>query len=125
DLVRGLLDGDGSILDITYNGTGKARGRAYRTLITRFNSASRPHLDWIRERLKDSLAINGSLSTILAEGKNPFFHLSYAMPESAILLSALYRDRSAPCLLRKRDNWDRWLALNNGAAPRLGSGSAR
>jgi intein/homing endonuclease len=44
-LLRGLIDGDGSILDVTYDGTGKARGRRYRTLLVRFTSASRDHVD--------------------------------------------------------------------------------
>lgn len=47
-LARGLLDGDGSILNYTYAGTGKARG-TFEALRTVFNSASRVHLDWLRE----------------------------------------------------------------------------
>src|SRR5438128_2173198 len=45
-LVRGLLDGDGSILNYMYQGTGKARG-TYEALRTVFNSASRAHVEWL------------------------------------------------------------------------------
>ncbi len=127
DVVRGLLDGDGSILNLTYAGGGKARGKTYRTLITRFNSASRRHLEWLRRRLQDRVGIAGSLATILTKRRTFFFHLSYAKRESEILLSALYADREAPCLLRKRDKWDRFLALeaSSEASPTRVSGSAR
>lgn len=43
-LLRGLLDGDGSIVSATYDGTGKARGRRYRVLKVRFISASEARL---------------------------------------------------------------------------------
>ena len=125
EVTRGLLDGDGSILDFTYNGTGKARGHRYRTLITRFNSASRSHLEWLRERLRTALGVYGGLSTSLVNDRNPFFQLAYAQRESMILLARLYADRSAPCLLRKRNVWDRWRALSTAASPTLESGSAR
>ena len=125
DTMRGLLDGDGSILDISYDGTGKATSRRYRTLITRFNSASRAHLDWLRGSLNDAIGIWGGLATLLVQGKNPFYQLSYAKRESMILLARLYADRSAPCLLRKRNVWDRWRALSTAASPTLESGSAR
>lgn len=44
-LARGLLDGDGSVLNYWYQGTGKARGAAYEALATRFVSASKAHVD--------------------------------------------------------------------------------
>jgi len=124
-LARGLLDGDGSVSLFEYAGTGKAKGRRYQALRAQFNSASRPHIDWLRDEVRRALGISGCVTYIPSKLGAGCWRLSYGNRESERILTELYRDRSAPCLLRKRDNWDRWLALNNAAAPRLGSGSAR
>lgn len=58
-LLRGLVDGDGSIIDCTYDGTGKAAGRRYRTLLVRFNSASREHAEWVRESIRAAYGLAG------------------------------------------------------------------
>lgn len=58
-LLRGLLDGDGSIISATYDGTGKAHGRRYRVLKLRFISASETHVDWLRQRIGAEFGLSG------------------------------------------------------------------
>jgi hypothetical protein len=105
-LVRGLLDGDGSILNYMYEGTGKARG-TYEALRTVFNSASRAHVEWLRERLRSQLGIWGSIGTHQPSNRiHPMHRLAYANRESSRLLPWLYSGLDVPCLQRKRVIWD-------------------
>jgi hypothetical protein len=105
-LVRGLLDGDGSILNYMYEGTGKARG-SYEALRTVFNSASRTHVEWLRERLRSQLGIWGSIGTHQpSDRSHPMHRLAYANHESSRLLPWLYSELEVPCLQRKRAIWD-------------------
>lgn len=119
-LVRGLLDGDGSILSYRYEGTGKARG-SYEALTTCFVSASRAHIDWLREQLHISIGIWGSIGSHRpASRRHYIYRLAYAKRESERLLPRLYSDRGVPCLQRKRAIWDAYLARNPRAAVHLG-----
>lgn len=102
-LLRGLVDGDGSILDVSYDGSGKARGRRYRTLLTRFSSASRGHLVWLRSRISAEFGLSGGLTN--GDG---LFQLTYAKRASLRLLPLLYPEPDVPCLGRKRDVWARF-----------------
>jgi hypothetical protein len=109
-LVRGLLDGDGSILNYTYDGTGKAKG-TYEALRTVFNSASRAHVEWLRERLRSQLGIWGSIGTHQSSNRiHPMHRLAYANHESSRLLPWLYSGLEVPCLQRKRAIWDAYAA---------------
>jgi hypothetical protein len=109
-LVRGLLDGDGSILNYTYEGTGKARG-TYEAIRTVFNSASRAHVEWLRERLRSQLEIWGSIGTHKPSDRiHPMHRLAYANHESSRLLPWLYSGLDVPCLQRKRVIWDSYAA---------------
>jgi hypothetical protein len=115
-LVRGLLDGDGSILNFMYEGTGKARG-TYEALRTVFNSASRPHVDWLRERLRTQLGIWGSIGTHQPDNRShPMHRLAYANRESYPLLRWLYSGHEVPCLQRKRLIWESYAARHNSTA---------
>jgi len=100
DLLRGLLDGDGSIIDCTYDGTGKASGRRYRTLLVRFNTASLEHAEWVRDKIRSHYGITGGLWC--EEG---MYQLTYAKRASLRLLPFLYPKPDVPCLARKRDVW--------------------
>lgn len=102
-LLRGLIDGDGSILDVTYDGTGKAVGHRYRTLLVRFNSASRAHVDWLRQRIKGQYGLVGGLWC--EEG---LYQLTYGKRASRRLLPLLYPDETVPCIDRKRQVWLRF-----------------
>jgi hypothetical protein len=106
ETARGLLDGDGSILNFRYPGTGKARGREYETIWVCFNSASRAHLEWVRAELRAIANVEGSLTLdSYTSAGNPFYRLTYAMRETKTILSLIYADPDAPCLRRKRDLW--------------------
>jgi hypothetical protein len=60
DVARGLSDGDGTIINKIYRADTRAR-RPYfwEYLITRFYSASRSHLDWLRSRLNAQFQVRG------------------------------------------------------------------
>lgn len=99
-LLRGLIDGDGSIIDGTYEGTGKARGRRYRVLKVRFISASRGHVGWLRQRISAEFGLSGSV-----RWENRVFRLTYSKRASVQLLHRIYPEPEVPCLRRKHDIW--------------------
>jgi hypothetical protein len=99
-LLRGLLDGDGSIIDSTYEGTGKAKGAKYRTLLVRFNTASRQHAEWVRERIRALFGLSGGLWC-----EDGMYQLTYAKRASRRLLPLLYPAPDVPCIQRKREVW--------------------
>jgi hypothetical protein len=103
-VLRGLIDGDGSIIDITYDGTGNAQGRRYRTLLVRFNTASRDHADWVRERIKARYGFSGGLFC-----EDGMYQLTYAKTASLRLLPLLYSSAGVPCIQRKREVWQNFV----------------
>jgi hypothetical protein len=103
-LLRGLIDGDGSIIDTTYDGTGNARGRRYRTLLVRFNTASREHAEWVRERIKARYGLSGGLFC-----EDGMYQLTYAKRASLRLLPFLYSSSDVPCIQRKREVWQNFV----------------
>jgi hypothetical protein len=104
-LVRGLLDGDGSIINEVYRAdTGRRNNYYWEYLITSFNSASGKHILWLRHLLGRVLALKGSLQETTTIAGNPYFELRYAKAASSILLPLLY-PTGAPCLERKRAIW--------------------
>ena len=102
--LRGHLDGDGSILDYTYAGTGKASGRTYRTLNVRFISASRPHVAWLQGRIDALFGLRAPI------GWGGVHTLTFAKRASLRLLPSLYPSPDVPCLTRKREIWERFSA---------------
>ena len=77
-LVRGLLDGDGSIYTGVHQPT-KLRYPSYRyeRLSTSFLSASPAHIEWLRGRLRDALRIDGPVEVRRREGRTTMFRLRY------------------------------------------------
>ncbi|HZP95219.1 MAG TPA: hypothetical protein VFC31_02620 [Candidatus Limnocylindria bacterium] len=113
-LVRGLLDGDGSVLNYIYQGTGKAHG-TYEALRASFVSASRTHIEWLRDRLAVARGIRGSVGTQLRPDRaHDAYKLAYANRESMVLLPWLYEGDHVPCLKRKRVIWDAYRARHAG-----------
>ncbi|HEV2249856.1 MAG TPA: hypothetical protein VGT60_05050 [Candidatus Limnocylindria bacterium] len=110
-LARGLLDGDGSIINKRARADTHGRKDYYwEYLQTKFVCASRPHLEWLKAGLKNSLGVDGLIITRSARnGKNACYTLRYGKRDSHILLSALYRDPHAPRLTRKWTVWQRYL----------------
>lgn len=106
-LVRGLLDGDGSIVNKVWRADTKDRADYWwEWLLTKFVSASRAHLEWLADRLYRSLGIQGHIGVMRARGRsNACYQLCYGKRASLILLARLYENPSAPCLERKRAIW--------------------
>ena len=104
-LVRGLLDGDGSIINEVYRAdTGRRNDYYWEYLITSFNSGSGKHIKWLRRALGRVLNLKGSVQETMTTAGNPYFALRYAKAASSILLPLLY-PADAPCLERKRKVW--------------------
>jgi hypothetical protein len=108
-LVRGLLEGDGSISNAVWRAdTTRRSDYYYEWLRTRFVSASPPHLEWLKERLRDRLNLRGWIWHS-SRGKG-IGCLSYGKHDSITLLRWLYSDPTAACLLRKPAIWDNYVA---------------
>ena len=109
-LARGLLDGDGSIINEVYRAdTGRRSDYYWEYLITSFNSGSGKHVKWLRGVLGRVLEIKGSIQETTTSAGNPYFALRYAKAESSILLPLIY-PAGAPCLERKRDIWQAYVS---------------
>ena len=108
-LARGLLDGDGSVINKVYRAdTGRRPDYFWEYLITSFKSASRPHLEWLQSRLGVVTGQTGYLSQLNLKqplpNRHPFFELRFGKRSSLVLLPLLYPP-TAPCLERKRAIW--------------------
>jgi hypothetical protein len=66
---------------------------------TEFISASKKHIDWIREEIFYRIKIFGHITKAK---KNSCYQLKYAKKESTILLRKLYYKKNLICLRRKR-----------------------
>ena len=116
-LVRGLLDGDGSIVNFVHAPT-KRRYPNYRyeRLMAQFNSASRAHLDWLRSRLEPILQTQGYIEvTPPKPPRHEFNVLRYGKHASIQLFRLLYPDPTVPRLIRKWEIWNSF-CQRNGAA---------
>jgi len=110
-LARGLLDGDGSIINkLARADTGSRSDYYWEYLQSKFVCASRPHLEWLKDELRRALHIDGLLITRSARnGKHACYTLRYGKRASHVLLPALNRDPAAPRLTRKWLVWQRYL----------------
>jgi hypothetical protein len=114
-LARGLLDGDGSIINKVYRAdTGRRPDYFWEYLITSFNSASGRHIQWLQGALGRVLNIKGSVQKSTTTAGNPYFELRYAKAASSILLPLLY-PAGAPCLERKREIWHAYVSRHGPA----------
>ena len=105
-LARGLMDGDGTIMNFVHRPTVKAQPNySYERLWVCFHSASRPHIDWLRARLSSIAGTRGYVEVLTREGRHDFFKLKYGKAATVALLTAFYADARAPCLERKRKIW--------------------
>ena len=115
-VVRGLLDGDGSVVNFVHAPT-KRRYPSYRyeRLMAQFNSASRAHLEWLRERLEPHLGTRGYLEvTPPKPPRHEFCVLRYGKYASIELFTRLYPNETVPRLARKWETWEHY-RLRNGA----------
>ena len=114
-LVRGLLDGDGSIINEVYRAeTGRRSDYYWEYLITSFNSGSGEHVKWLQRVLARVLKIKGSVQETTTSAGNPYLELRYGKGASSILLPLLY-PAAAPCLERKREIWHAYVSRHGPA----------
>src|SRR5713101_4330634 len=104
DVIRGLLDGDGSVISSIRAPQGTADPYRLLRLRVLFYSGSRLHLEWLREVLTD-FAIRSSIFEDARPGRESF-RLELSDRQAAALLAILYRDPTAPRLARKWRVWD-------------------
>lgn len=105
-LVRGLLEGDGSITNGVWKAdTSRRSDYYYEWLRARFASASLAHLEWLKRRLNAQLGLSGWI-WVDRNRVNVMGCLAYGKHDSIKLLKWVYADPAAPCLLRKRAIWD-------------------
>lgn len=116
--ARGLLDGDGSLVNFWYDGTGKAAGRRYEGFITRFISASRDHIEWLQTELELAAGVHGSVTKPSEKGS--CWSLNYAIRESCALLPLIYEDEDVPKLERKWLTWKGFATRHGFAAASRG-----
>jgi hypothetical protein len=110
-VVRGLLDGDGSV-DCYVHKPIKSVDSSYlyQRLGVRFNSASRAHLEWLRRVLAEALGIKGALRVNRNDPPRHDLHvLKYGKYASIILLTWLYVDSMGMRLERKFRQWSGFL----------------
>jgi hypothetical protein len=115
-VVRGLLDGDGSIINkMARADVGRRNDYYWEYLQTKFVCGSRPHLEWLRESLTRSLGIQGLIITRAARGnRHASYTLRYGKLASHRLLPQIYGDHSAPRLSRKWRVWADYVRRHPG-----------
>lgn len=113
DFIRGHLDGDGSIWTYKdYWNTFKNPKYIYTRLWIRFISASRIHIEWIRENIYRLLSIKGHLGERKPwrnDQTTSLWEVKFAKQDSIKLLSWLYYNSDVPCLIRKRKIADKFI----------------
>ena len=117
-VVRGLLDGDGSIIDKVWRAdTSRRSDYYYEWFRAQFVSASRDHVDWLHAKLRSELGLRGWVGTRVPPGRNPIHQLVFGKHDSIRLLAWVYADREDPCLLRKRAIWDDYASRHADLLP--------
>lgn len=110
DAIRGLLDGDGSLVPRAITTTKRGKPFVRHGLSTVFYSSSRAHLEWLQQVLAN-LAIRSSLYEDLRRGHS--YRLTLSNRQSTALLTTLYEDPRAPRLKRKWSIWQRYREARN------------
>lgn len=100
-VVRGLVDGDGSVRNYWY--TVPKGTRPYEALVVLCHSASRQHLAWLQSELT---RLHGFRGALFRKGHRPgdVYVLKYSTKEAQRLLPLLYPE-GTPCLRRKALVW--------------------
>jgi hypothetical protein len=106
-LARGLLDGDGSIMNkVTRADTKRRSDYRWEYLQTKFVSASLAHVLWLRAKLNTATGLQGYVMTRKADGRrHACYALRFSKHASLRLLPLLYADPAAPRLTRKWRVW--------------------
>jgi intein-encoded DNA endonuclease-like protein len=105
DFLRGHFDGDGSFYSYW-----DPRWKSSFMFYTIFVSASKNHLNWLREAIFNLVKIRGHITKSVNEST---YQLKYAKTESLKLLPKLYYDGRVVCLTRKRLKIERAIRTNS------------
>ena len=99
DFLRGSFDGDGSFYSYF-----DPRWKSSFMFYLSFNSASPPHVSWLRKTLVRLLGVRGHVSRgkIYSDGSHVMSSLRYAKKEALVVMRAMYHAPSAVYLSRKR-----------------------
>lgn len=111
DLLRGLLDGDGSIINkLARADTGRTRDYYWEYLRTNFLSASRAHIVWLHRRIDAAFGLQGYIATARSrDGHHEMYTLRFGKRASLELLPKIYANPNAPRLTRKWRVWADYL----------------
>ncbi len=96
DFLRGHFDGDG-----TFYSYWDPRWRSSFMFYTVFISASKNHINWLREEIWKRLKIRGHVTG--SGRKGTAYQLKYAKKESLKLLPKMYYNSRVLCLSRKKN----------------------
>ena len=109
-VVRGLLDGDGSVVNFVHAPTKRLYPNyRYERFAAQFNSASHAHVEWLRARLEPILGTRGYVEvTPPKPPRHEFNVLRYGKYASIELFKRLYPDQGVPRLIRKWEIWERY-----------------
>jgi len=105
DFLRGHFDGDGSFYSYW-----DPRWRSSYMFYTVFISASKKHIDWLREMIFSFIRIKGHITKSMNDST---YQLKYAKSESLKLLQKLYYNKNVICLSRKRIKIEEALKIND------------
>lgn len=103
DFLRGSFDGDGCFYSYW-----DPRWRSSHMFYVEFVSASKKHIDWLRNEIFDRLAIKGH---VVKDGKGSTYQLKYAKKEALVIIKKMYYNRKIVCLSRKRIKIEKALAI--------------
>ena len=103
DFLRGCFDGDGCF----YSYWDKRWSSSF-MFYTVFSSASKKHLDWLRDKMYKRLGVKGCISK---SPKKSTLQLKYAKKESLKILNEIYQSKKYFYLSRKKLKIDKALAI--------------
>lgn len=102
DFLRGHLDGDG----YTYSFWDSRWKNSFR-FYSAFLSASKKHLEWLKEEVKNLYAVEG---TIRFKGKSTY-ELQFAKKSTIKLMGKIYYQNNLVCLSRKHSKIESALSI--------------
>ncbi len=95
DFLRGCFDGDGCFYSYW-----DPRWRSSHMFYIEFISASKKHIDWLRNELKSKIKIIGHITIV--RRKNNYYQLKYAKKEAIEVIKKMYYNQNVVSLSRKR-----------------------